>query len=194
MNIGTIKSYYKKDPFTANNTLVHKLLGIIEHNEFKSITESTFRLALEEDGKQETEIQSILKSVIECKMYTRDQVAPFRSIVKKMCYQSVLADCKYDSGDDPEAFIEGIKNYEYKSNYDDVMVIKSFGDIDITDIYKDMISGKIESRYKTINQSYPLKAFPLNQLIMVVGAPGTGKSFYLMSEAEHFIKAGKRLR
>lgn len=190
MNIDMVKSYFTKDPLTQRNTLLQSLLNIIANNDFKNITESTFRIALEEDRKTPQEIEEIISQIITCKHYTKEQIIPFRDHLKKMCYSAKIADASYHYSDDPVKYVESIKGIDYKSNYADLMSIKKLGEVDITDIYTEFNQDGLKSAYNVINNSYPLGFIPSKQVIMVVGAPGTGKSAFLMSEANAFINQG----
>lgn len=193
MNIEHVMMYYHGDMLTRHNDSIFALLNIIRDNDLKNITETTFRLSLESVGRMDEEINMVVNEIKKAKSYTKDQVSPYKDWLRGICYQAALATAKVDFEGDPVGMIEKIKDFQYQSNFGDEFNTISFADLDITDILKNLLEKSVKSKFPFINEAYPIKAIPNGQVILVVGAPGTGKSFYLMSETDNFVQQGLRV-
>lgn len=193
MNLPLVRNFFAKDALTSNNKLIHSLLSLVERNEFTNITEGSFRVVLAESGKSDAEADSIIEDIKKYKMYTADQAKELKDHVKSMCHSALLEDAKYRYKDDPIGFVNYLKKQEYQSNFSDTLTIKNFGSIQIEDIYAAYSQGSFLSKYAFINNSFPIKKVPNGQLVMVVGAPGAGKSFYMMEETDNLLSQGKRV-
>jgi len=193
MNIIQIKKYYVRDPLTNNNEAIHSLLNLIKDKEISEITRSSVELVCSEAGSTDTEVLKIADSIFAIKHYTRDQVLDFKNSMKKICFRVACEDAEKQFSDDPVKFTEAIRSYEYKSNHDDIMTVKTLGELDITDMMEDYLGNGLRSSQDFINNSFPIGGYIGSQLVMVVGAPGAGKSLFLMEEALSFLDQGKRV-
>ena len=193
MNVKLLKEYYNNDLITKDNTLIKKLVNIIDKYRFNDITEALFYSILDEDGKSEDEIKSIISKIKEYKEYTKDQAGVFKKTLKHLCYKAYAGKIKRTANDDIVTYVESFKEFEYKSNYSDTLVIKKFNELDITGLI-DYYSGEgYKSQFKFINESFTCGGYIPGQLVMVVAAPSVGKSLFLQGEAVNFIKQGKRV-
>lgn len=191
MMVEHLKGYYYYDGDTKENNLVKRLIYIIENYKFTDITEATFISTLVEDGKSDGEIQDIIQKIKEYKLFTKDQATIFRNELKRLCYTYHQNKVEKLYGDDIVKYVEELKKFEYKSNYSDTLIVKNFNQLEITDLISNY-SDSYKSRYKFINDSYTCGGYINGQIIMVVGAPATGKSLFLQGEAVNFIEQGKR--
>ncbi len=191
MNIEYIKKYYVRDPLTNNNEAIHKLLDLIKDKDITEITASSLELVSSEAGSTDAEVKKMVDSIIEIKHYDRNQIVDFKNSMKKICFRVACEDAERMHKNDPVKFTEAIRSYEYKSNHEDIMTVKTLGALDITDMLEDYLGNGLKSSQDFINNSFPIGGYIGSQLIMVCGAPGAGKSLFLMEEALSFLDQGK---
>lgn len=193
MNIDKLKLYYKQDAYSANNSLIQRLLRVIDTYKFEDITEGSLRLELTNDGKTVDECNNIIKAIKDYKSYSKGQVNGFREGLKQLCYSAYITNLNQKYAGDPVGFVEASKKFEYLSNYSDTMIIKDFGDLNIVDIVQDYCGEGYKSSFDFVNDSYPIGGYVPGQIVAVCGAPGNGKSLFLQNEAVNFIKNGHKV-
>lgn len=150
-------------------------------------------LTLESDGRSSEEVGLILGKINLYRSYDANKSKPFRDELKKTCYKAFTDHAKRVSGNNEEKFIELCKLFNYKSNYSDTLSIKNFSELAIEDLVERYKGDGFKSRFKFINESYTCGGYVPAQLVQVIGAPSTGKSLFLQSEAISFMAQGKRV-
>lgn len=193
MNIDLVKMYFDQDSFSKNNSLVKKLIQIIDQYDFSSITEPLFVSAFQSDGKSDEEIKDLISRIKEYKSFDKSQSSVFRSDLKEVCYQAVVSRAKYLHNDDVVGFTEELRKFYYKSNVSNYLTLKNYKDLDITDLAKSYSGEGYKSAFRFINNSYTCGGYIPGQIVNVVGAPGCGKSLFIQNEVVNFIKQGRRV-
>jgi len=193
MNLKYLKMYYKDKFLYDSNTLIKRLIDLIEVYDYKDLTESRFLLTLQQDGKSEAEANAIYSKISSFQNYTKEQASVFTENLRQLCYSAYINRAQKLYGDNSVRYLDELKAFEYKSNYDSVLIAKNFSELDITDLASRYSGEGYKSRYKFINNSYSCGGYIPGQLIVVCAPPSVGKSLFLESEAVNFIKQGKRV-
>lgn len=193
MNIHYVKLYYKQKYGYGINSLITRLINLIEEYNYLDLTESRFLLTFQSDGKTLEESQAIYDKIKEFRSYNREQSSVFIDNLRSICGTAFRKDVEFRYGEDSARYLEEIKKYSYKSNYSQDFVMKNFADLDITDLINRVTVGGAKSRYKAINDSFDCGQYPGGILVVVAGAPSTGKSLFLQGEIVNFILQGKRV-
>lgn len=193
MNLQSLIKYYKNAHLYENNTLVTRLLKLIETYNYLDLTESRFILTLQEDGKTADEANMIYKKIKEFQGYNKEQSAVFIENLRNMCYKAHVDQVQKLYADNPVKYVEELKKFDYRSNYSDKLIAKNFSELDITDLVNRYSAEGYKSRYDIINKSYTCGGYLPAQLVLVCAAPSVGKSLFLQSEAVNFIQQGKRV-
>jgi KaiC/GvpD/RAD55 family RecA-like ATPase len=185
--------YYKGRRETKDNTLIKSLLDLVENYNYNDLTEPRFMLTLQQDGRTVEEATMIYKKIYQCQSYDRSQAGVFIENLKKICYSAYVSKIHDLYQNDPVTYVSKLKEFDYRSNYSDTLIAKTFSQLDITDLVNRYSAEGYRSRYEFINQSYNCGGYIPAQLVLVCGAPGVGKSLFLQSEAVNFIQQGKRV-
>ena len=193
MNLDYLKMYYKDKRILNNNTLITKLLKLIENYSYIELTESRFMLTLQQDNRTVEEAKMIYDKIREYQQYDRQQSSVFIENLKSLCYTAFINRVQEHYSENPVKYMEELKKFDYKSNYSDTLVAKNFAELDITDLVDRYSAQGYKSRYQFVNDSFTCGGYIPGQLVLVCGAPGTGKSLFLQSEAVNFIEQGKRV-
>ena len=89
-------------------------------------------------------------------------------------------------GESASDYLKYLKNVNIKTADLDTFSSVKFSEIDINTIVADSADNYISSHYDWINKTYaPYNGYPKGQMVIVCGAPGGGKSLFMMSEALH---------
>lgn len=193
MNLRYLKMYYKDKYILDNNTLVTRLLDLIEKYNYKDLTESRFMLTLQQDNRTVDEAQMIYKKIREYQGYNKEQAGVFTENLRDICYSAFTNRMQKQYGDNPVKYVEMLKQFDYRSNYSDTLIAKNFSELDITDLVGRYSAEGYKSRYQFINDSFTCGGYIPGQLVIVSAAPQVGKSLFLQSEAVNFIQQGKRV-
>lgn len=193
MNISLVKMYYKSKFLYGKNTLITRLINLIEEYPYKDLTEARFLLTFQSDGKTLEESGEIYSKIKEFQGYDIVQSKPFIENLKEICYLGIDSHCRSKYPDSMTKYMEEAKKFEYKTSYSDSFVVLKGSEIDLTEIVARKSLSSAKSRYEVINNSFTCGGYPGGAVVVVAGAPATGKSLFLMSEATNFIKQGKRV-
>ena len=193
MNISLVKMYYRSKFLYGKNTLITRLINLIEEYPYKDLTEARFLLTLQSDGKTLDEAIEIYSKIKEFQDYDITQSKPFVENLKEICYLGIDSYCRSKHPDSMIKYLEEAKKFEYKTSYADNFVILKGSEVDLTDIVARKLLSSAKSRYDVINNSFTGGGYPGGAVVVIAGAPATGKSLFLMSEATHFITQGKRV-
>lgn len=193
MNLDHLRMYYKDKGIYNNNTLVTKLIDLIDKYNYLDLTESRFMLTLQQDGRSVDEAKMIFKKIHDYQCYNKDQAGVFTENLRALCYKAYTDRCQKLYGENPVRYVTELQNFKYKSNYSDTLIAKSFKELDITDLVNRYSAEGYKSRYKFINDSYNCGGYIPGQLVLICGAPSVGKSLFMQSEAVNFIQQGKRV-
>lgn len=82
-------------------------------------------------------------------------------------------------------------DFGQKDEIDSSVTRMKFKDLDVDKI-KDSIKGTVPSIWEPFNKSNAYGGYRLEQLIMVCGGPGSGKSMFMMQEMVKNLKLGRR--
>lgn len=192
MNIEYIKMYFYDKYILNNNTLITRLIELIDKYDYNDLTESRFMLTLRSDGKSEDESRSIYNKILEYQRYNKEQAKVFEENLKKLCYTAWENRCQKRYGDNPVAYGEEMKKFKYKSNTSLNFESKKFSQLDITDLVNRYTGKGFKSKYEFINKAFSCGGYIPGQIVEVCAAPGIGKSLFLQGECVNFIKQGKR--
>lgn len=193
MNMKYLKMYYKDNYIYQNNTLVSSLLDLIEESNFKDITEAKLNYILQKDDRSVDEANKILGKIREYQAYTKEQAKVFTDNLRDLCSSAYIHRIHKQYENNPVEYVKKLKEYDYKSNFSDTLIAKSFGELDVTDLVERYSSNGLKSRYKFINDAYTCGGYIPGQVVIVAAAPSVGKSLFLQSEAVNFIQQGKRV-
>lgn len=193
MNIHLLKLYYSQDAFSKGNSLITKLLHIIENYKFIDITESLFRSAFTSDGKSDQECNDLIDKIRTYKQYTKDQSKVFCDDLKKICYQAYITRAKNKYPEDSVGYIEELKKFVYKTNVSNNLIVKNYNELDITDLAQRYSGEGYKSAFEFINKSYTCGGYIPGQIVAVCAPPGSGKSLFVQNEVVNFMNQGKRV-
>jgi RecA-superfamily ATPases implicated in signal transduction len=193
MNMDKLKEYFSYDAFSTSNSLITKLLRLIEIHKYEEITEGAIRLELAADRKTSQEIEEIVKKINEYKSYESSQIGEFRAGMRKICYSGYINKIKTLHDSDPVGFVESCKKFEYLSNYSDKLQVKEMSTLDVTDLSNLYLGKSYKSTFEFINNSYANGGYVPGQIVAVTASPGTGKSLFLQCEALNFIRQGLKV-
>jgi hypothetical protein len=184
-NIDLLYSYFSRQPGgRKNNQLCFDFLEIIKNNNFEDIGYPNFMEALVREGKTEIESREIIDNLLKWKSYSQDQIMPARKLVKSIISSTVINKANELFPNQPEEYIQYIKNAEIKTGDKDLVLYTSFDQLDIDAIVAEEATEQYVSSMDFLNQSYePYHTVPGSQMIIVSGLPGTGKSLQLAAEA-----------
>lgn len=190
-NMDQFREYVKYDQYLASSTLVDKLTTLITKYSYDDITNDTIKLQLISDGKSSAEADSIMEKVDEYRTYTMTQILPFRDSFHKVCAQSYINKLKNKFSNDPVAFLEGCKSENYIREFSGKLQGRTLDDIDIDSLIKQYDSGVLPSSIDFINECSPSKTgWMKSQVVLVVAAPGVGKSLFMENEAVKMLVEG----
>lgn len=191
-HIEDLKYYYTTNPNTAANPLVHELLGAIDTYSLESIDLPLFNSILAKTGKTQAESDQILKEIIRWKQYSKEQILPCKKFLDDISAKALIQRAnRFDSAAD---YVKYIKNSSFLTSDIDVFGTINFSNIDVNTLIADQADGVITSKFDWINRSFdPANGFERGQMVLIVGAPSTGKSLHLMSEALHMALSGHKV-
>lgn len=192
MNMNYLQMYYKDKGLLMGNSLIKSLLKLIEDYKYTDLTESRFMFTLQQDNRTVDEAKMIYDKIRDYQTYTKDQASVFIDNLRSMCYTGYVDRMQKLYGDDPVTYVNKLKDFDYKSNFSDTLMIKKFSELDVTDLVNRYSGEGYKSRFKFINEAYHCGGYIPGQLILVCGAPATGKSLWMQSECVNFITQGKR--
>ena len=84
----------------------------------------------------------------------KDQADVFIENLRQLCSTAWIDRCKNRYEADSVEFIKAVQSYNYKSNYSDTLVAKSFGQLDLTDLVSRYTAQGFKSRYDFINNTF----------------------------------------
>lgn len=172
-NIDDIIYAYQVTPSTSDNAFVEQLLSAIKNYSLDSIGYPLFQSIFSRTGKTQAESTEILNKIVEYKKYTKDQIAPFRTLIRDIVAHSYIIRANNLYGDSPSEFIGYLKNTTFKSSEDDYFVTTKFKDLDINTIIAERADGGIPSAFNWINQTFrPECCYPTSGLMCVTMPPG----------------------
>jgi len=191
--IKLIKKFHKELKLFYKNPFYEELLdlycteGDIEH------TEILLLLDKHKMGPQ------VIVNATECLKESVDlgvkTLSTIRDKYENIISHQILVD-KQDSHKTPSEFVRAMSELEVSFDPDDAIGAKltstSFDTIDVSKA-KESLGDPIKSFMPQINDSFTINGYVRHQLISVVGAPGSGKSLFLMNEACNFLLQGKKV-
>ena len=185
-NINEIEYYYQTNPATATNPLVNELVNAIKTYDLDSIGLPLFQSVLLRAQKTEAESKQIIDSVVKWKSYSKEEIQPAAKYLRDICAASIIQRAQRLYSESPSEYLKYLKNVNVKTSDLETFSSVKFGEIDINTIVADSADNYIPSHYDWINATYaPYNGYPKGQMVIVCGAPGGGKSLFMMSEALH---------
>lgn len=185
-NVKELEYFYQTNPSTAANPLVNELINAIKTYDLDAIGAPLFKSILLRANKSEAESKQILDEVIKWKGYNKEQIAPAQKYLRDIVAASIIQKAQRMYGESASDYLKYLKNVNIKTADLDTFSSVKFSEIDINTIVADSADNYISSHYDWINKTYaPYNGYPKGQMVIVCGAPGGGKSLFMMSEALH---------
>ncbi len=184
-NIDQIYSHFSRIPGgRKNNQLSFDFLEIIRTKNFEDIDYPTFLEVLYREGKTQGEADMIIGNIMKWKAYTKEQIVPTQKMIRNLIASTVLDKANELFSNQPEDYIQYIKNSELNLTDENYITQINFQDLDIDSIIAEDNQKQYVSSLDFYNYSFePQHTVPGSQLIVVSGLPGTGKSLTLTAEA-----------
>ena len=185
-NVKEIEYFYQTNPATATNPLVNELVNAIKTYDLDAIDAPLFKSILLRANKNEVESKQILDEVIKWKGYSKEQIIPAQKYLRDIVAASIIQKAQRMYGESASDYLKYLKNVNLNTTDIDIFSSTKFNEIDINTIVADSADNYIPSHYDWINKTYaPYNGYPKGQMVIVGGAPGGGKSLFMMSEALH---------
>lgn len=194
-NIEGLESLYVNDPIMSTNRIYKNLVSLIKHNEYENISEGAIATALVRAGKNDDEINLIMGEIKNLMSLSVEQISLYKERFKELYYKGQINKANFRFSDaSAEEYVKYLKeNVNYISDHSDMVQIKTFDQYDVqslVDFYRD---GGIRSTLDLVNNTfYPIDGWMRGQIVMVIGAPGTGKSLFLQQECINMVKNGHK--
>lgn len=192
-NKDIILRYYQVNE--KDNKLFSTLLDLVFENEYNELTPTKVRYELGKvDDLTDNELDGILNEIKRYIQLTDPAILNDHSeYLAQICTAQAIADAQAEAGTDTVKFLKLASEFEYKSVYSDEMKIVNFKDIDPQRAMDENLKLFSKTNYEFIKRAYPsVEGWLSNQMIMVVGEPGGGKSLFMMSVALEMAMNGKR--
>lgn len=185
-NVNELEYYYQTNPSTSTNPLVSELINAIKTYDLDAIGAPLFKSILMRAQKSEAESKQIMDEVIKWKSYNKEEILPAQKFLRDICAASIIQRAMKLYDESPSEYLKYLKNVNLKTSDLDTFSSVKFNEIDINTIVADSADNYIPSHYDWINKTYaPYNGYPKGQMVIVGGAPGGGKSLFMMSEALH---------
>ena len=187
-NIELIEYYYHTDYSTSGNALVSELLRSIKNYTLESLDGPMVKGILLKLGKTDLEADAILRKVEKWKRYNKDQIIPYRDIMRQILNDAIIKRGRSLYGNDPTGFVDYLRNTKIALESSDYLSTVQFNQLDINKILKDSTGGIIRTGIDWVDGSYggPDSKFygvPDHQTVLVCCPPGTGKTMFMMNMA-----------
>lgn len=193
-NVNEIEYFYQTNPLTATNPLVGELINAIKTYDLDAIGSPLFKSILARANKSEAECKQILDEVIKWKSYNKEQIQPALKYLRDICASAIIKKAQRLYEESPSEYLKYLKNVNLKTSDLDTFSSVKFSEIDINTIVADSADNYISSHYDWINSTYaPYNGYPKGQMVIVCGAPGGGKSLFMMSEALHMALSKRKV-
>lgn len=194
-NIQEVEYYYQTNPATSTNPLVSELLNAIKTYDFDAIGLPLFTSILDRVHQSEPERKQFFEELMIWKSYNKEQIAPAQKHLRDIIAASVIAKARLKFGEDNASdFLKYLKNVNIKTSDIETFSSVDFSGIDINTIVADSADNYIPSVYDWINKTYaPYNGYPKGQMVITCGAPGGGKSLFMMSEALHMALCKRKV-
>lgn len=179
-NIQILKSYFRN----KKDKVAETLINILDKVHFDDINDGMLFARLSTEAKlTKTQCDEVISKIREAKGLNRDQINEYRRGFESAIYSNIIREAQQSSSNSIE-FVDAIKKFDYKKDSSEVFKVTKLKDIKVSKI-KELydVSKCVKSRYNFINQSFVVGGYQYGQIICVCGAPSTGKSLFLQSEA-----------
>lgn len=194
-NLDGLKSLYVNDPAMQNNRIYKNLVSLIEHNDYENLSDGAITAALARANKTDDEITLIMSEIKDLMKLNANQISLYKERFKELYFKGQINKANFRFSDaSAEDYINYIKNeVNYVCDHSDTVQIESFDEFDVqslVDFYRD---GGIRSTLNIVNNTfYPVDGWMRGQIVMVMGAPGTGKSLFLQQECVNMVINGHK--
>lgn len=193
-NIQNIEYYFNTNPSTIGNPLIAEFINAIKTYDFDAMDAPLFQSIFLRCGKTPAESQVLMDEILKWKMYTKEQMQPARKYLQDICATSILKKADKLYSQSPSDYIKYLKNLNFQTSDIEIFSSTNFNDVDINTIIADSATDFVQSRYDWINKSFnPHPGYEKNQMVIIVGCPGTGKSLWMMSEALYMASSGHKV-
>jgi hypothetical protein len=181
--------------FEDKGLLYTTLVNIWSTYDVLTLDNLTLRSALIKNGNRtEAEANSIVAKIREYSSMSAEMIEQRKHELKELCFLAVIKDAQRRFPNNPVEYKKYIDEYQYRSLSSETFQIEDFDEIDVKALKKELLDDAVESSIPFINQSYAgHKGYLKKSLVMVVGAPKRGKSLFLMQEAAHFVRSGRKV-
>lgn len=191
-NLPAFKDYYMNDPVMRSNKVYQGILSLVEKSEYEYITDEVIAGILTESGKTEDEVNFEMDTIKKLRSLDQNQIKFFKDRFHRICNAGRINKANVLYGDDPIKYTEFINEYKYIADHSEEFIVKSFTQYDIRSLVASYQDGVNSSLNIVNNTYYPIDGWPKGQLVMLIGAPGTGKSLMLQQECVHMLKNGQK--
>lgn len=193
-NVKEIEYFYQTNPATASNQLALDLIDAIKTYDLDAIDAPLFKSILLRSNKTGAESKQFLDDLMKWKSYNKEQILPAQKYLRDICAASIIQRAQRMYGNSASDYLKYLKNVDLKTTDLDLFTSVKFSEIDINTIVADSADNYIPSHYDWINKTYaPYYGYPKGQMVIVCGAPGGGKSLFMMSEALHMALNKKKV-
>ena len=180
--IQDLKYYYNINPSTSNNPLVQELLNAIDTYTLDSIDMPLFQSIIQKSGKSQVEANQILGEIVKWKKYSKEQILPCKQFLDELSAKALIS--RASQFQNPTEYVKYIRNSAFLTSDIDVFTSINLSKVDINSIIAEQSREIIKSGFDFVNRSFePQHGYEKGQLVIVVAAPSTGKSLFLMAEA-----------
>lgn len=184
-----MREYFRNKKDKVAGTLIE----ILDKVHFDDIDDGMLFARLSTEAKlTNTQCNEVISKIKEAKSLNRDQINEYKKGFESAIFANVLREAQSSSSNVIE-FFEKIQKFQYRKDSSEVFKVTKLKEIDISKI-KNLydVSKSVKSRYNFINESFVVGGYQFGQIVCVCGAPSTGKSLFLQSEAINMALNGVR--
>lgn len=189
LNRDYFHKYINITPFLRENSLVTRLIDIIDNYEYEDITDDTLNLVLLQDKKTFDEIKDIVSKINSAKDFNKEDLSRYKDHFKDCCCKGYIDSIKSLQAY-PSKYMEELTKFNYLSDHSDKLFYKVFSELDFASLDEELNQSGVKSTFDFINESYANGMYPYGQIVLVCAAPSTGKSLFLEQEAVTFCQQG----
>ena len=175
-------------------TLVSQLINVAS-NASDVVSPEEFLISLKELKLPAPVMNDLYNDFSKVKDIDDDLLERIKGIVKNIVADEYIKE-KQLTVSDPVDYLNAMQSIDLEDLFslnlnEDLIREVDFDKIDVS-IVDEMMASAVSSFYSGYNQSSPFNGYLTSQLILVSGAPGSGKSLFLINEARWQIKEHHR--
>lgn len=157
------------------------------------VQDATIRSYLSAEDLMEMEIDKIITKCHDYEKLDKDIagfIKAFNTFYQRKMVAAILEETNKNPEDTASEIIRRINTLSKVET--NIVPIKVLGDLDLNAVLQEEMGedSTLPTKFQLIYDAMPLHGYLRGQLVQVCGAPGTGKSLFLMNEAVNLSKAG----